>query len=99
MYYTVLLQYFCHQFFHKAYKIVMNIINLEGGGSAEPPEPPSGYGPVYNIIILPAHVASGPLEAYNLSTPEIPYSQGLLVLVLIYSIEMVLFVWGTYNHR
>ena len=33
MYYTVLLKYFCHQFFYKAYTIVMNIINLEGGFS------------------------------------------------------------------
>ena len=41
MYYTVLLQYFCHQFFHKAYKIVMNIINLEGGGvQLNPLNPP-----------------------------------------------------------
>ena len=28
----------------------MNIINLEGG-SAEPPEPPSGYGPDYLIQV------------------------------------------------
>ena len=30
--------------FPQVITIVMNIINLEGG-SAEPPEPPSGYGP------------------------------------------------------
>ena len=41
MYYTVLLKYFCHQFFHKAYTIVMNIINLEGGGvQLNPLNPP-----------------------------------------------------------
>ena len=27
----------------------MNIINLEGG-SAEPPEPPSGYGPALTVL-------------------------------------------------
>ena len=33
----------CPQFF-QGITIVMNIINLDGG-SAEPPEPPHGYGP------------------------------------------------------
>ena len=35
--------------FFQGITIVMNIINLEGG-SAEPPEPPPGYGPAYMPI-------------------------------------------------
>ena len=62
MYYTVLLKYFCHQFFHKANTIVMNIINSKGG-SAETPEPPSGYGPDDMwIILLDAVIITPPIS-------------------------------------
>ena len=33
----------------------MNIINLEGG-SAEPPEPPSGYGSGYGLAVMPLNL-------------------------------------------
>ena len=43
----------------------MNIINLEGGGSAEPPEPPSGYGPVYTGGGMISRVL--PVEGLNIT--------------------------------